>query len=577
MSVTPESLSTQIPRPNNTDQNPLFQTAASGNAENLAQDLRAKALSSLYFFTKVVCNFNALSPTFHFDRCQEIEDSIPDRKRGILWPRGHFKSTIIKSYILWRVVGGGWSLAHPEEPGFDYAVPSRDPRNIRFFMCGESDTRVVSALRNIKWHLTSNTMLRWLFPEICPPDINKTLWRDDAITLPRTLDYDEPTIRAVGVGTKVTGYHGDIFLFDDLIGDLAAASEATMGRANDYIEYVPGLANDPEQVEWLFGGTRWKYGKADTYGKLMDEVPFWRDAEGLPHGIKWFVYSALKEDGQPAFPERFSLATLKDLHSHLKDYKYSCQYLNTPATAEGGDFPDNLVKTFYGEDTFLVPTDGTPKCELKDLLRISFYDLSSGGASAQCENAIVILGTHSDGRRFVLDAFLRNCGYRAALEAWYRLNDQYQCYQNYYENKGAQKEIEELDALVRTNGCELCRQKEKEDPTYKAKPHRPLRMQGYGHEGFGGNKEDRVRHYLQGTVEEGRLYINAKLRPLRNQVVGFPHFHLKDGADATASAVHLSRSPMSETEIKTLEVEKEKRAVPPEARVHTDRCYGGYV
>jgi hypothetical protein len=457
-------------------------------------------------------------------------------------------------------------------------VPERDPRNLRIFLAGESDQRVVAALRNVKWHLESNKMLRWLFPQICPPDVNKTMWRDDAITLPRTMDFDEPTIRAVGIGTKVTGYHGNIFVWDDLIGEKAAASEAIMSAANDYIDYAIGLADNPEAVEWLFAGTRWKYGQADTYGKLMEEQPFWRDPAGQPHGIKWFVHSAFLEDGSPSFPERFSIATLEDIRKQQRDYKFSCQYLNTPSTPEGGDFPSSLVKTFIGEGDTITPSDGTPPCKLTDLLRISFYDLSSGGQSALCENAIVVLGTHPDGRRFALDAFLKNCGYREALEAWYRLNDQYKCYQNWYEKIGAQKEIEEFDLMVRANGCELCRRRQAANPDTKIPEHLKLRMQGYDHKGFSGNKDDRCRLYLQTTVEEGRLYINAKLAALRVQVTSFPHYHLRDGTDALATAVHLSRAPMASEERRSQEIELEQlKEMAPEARVHTDRCYGGYV
>ena len=175
---------TPVPPPNLRETSQIFQTAVTGKAEELREDLKQRALSSLYYFTKVVMGFNALSPQFHYDRCSEIQESISDLKRGFLWPRGHFKSTIVtKSYPLWRLAGGGWALAHPLTPEFDFKVASLDPRNARFFLAGESDNRVVAAMRNIKWHLESNKMLRWLFPEICPVDVNKTLWRDDAITL----------------------------------------------------------------------------------------------------------------------------------------------------------------------------------------------------------------------------------------------------------------------------------------------------------------------------------------------------------------------------------------------------------
>lgn len=565
------SLMLPIPPPNQTDRSDIYRTATSGNASELKDKMKEKALSSLYFFTKTVLNFDALSPNFHYDRCKEIQDSITDLKRGFLWPRGHFKSTIMKSYVLWRLCGGGF-------PTPDFNDPKLDPRNQRFLFIGESSDRVVRAIRNIKWHLTQNSMMLWLFPEVCPVDTGSLIWRDDEICIPRSVDYDESTLMGIGVGSKVTGFHGNTFVFDDVIGEKAAASDSVMLAANEMIDYAIGLADKPEDVEWLFVGTRWKFGRADAYGRLMEDQPFWQDSFGRPHGIKWFVHSAIKDDGTPAFPERFSIASLSDINRQLKDYKYSCQYLNTPATPEGGDFPETLVKTFVGQGSRIIPSDGSPEVDLNDLLRIGFYDLSSGGKSKDvCENAIVILGTHSDGRRFVLDAFLKNCGYREALEAYYRLNDQYILYQCWYENIGAQKELEELHALVLANGCEICRKRQEANPDVKIAPHRRFRLLGYNHKGFSGNKEDRIRLYLQGTVEEERLYVNAKLGSLKIQITSFPHYHLKDGVDSVASAVHLSRAPYGADEQESQDIDQELTAMPPEARVHTDRVYGGYA
>ena len=571
--------SVPLPRPNLAESHPIFQLASTGQADQMREELRARGRESLYYFSKVVMGFDKLSPNFHLDRCQEVQDSQWMLKRGFLWPRGHFKSTILtKSYPLWRLSGGGFKKINLDDS--PYSSPKTDPRNLRFYLQGESDTRVCAAVRNVKWHLQNNQMLRWLYPEIIPPDVNKTTWRDDEILLPRSLQFDESTIRAVGVKTRTTGYHGNVFIFDDIIGEKAAASEAEMEAANEALEYAFGLADDPEIVEWIFAGTRWKHGKADSYGKLIDEQPFWVDTDGRPHGIKWFIYSAIKDNGEPSFPERFSIPTLEEIRKQLKTYKFSCQYLNTPTPPEGGDFPDGLIKSFIGEGSILRPSDGTPPCDLKDLLRIAFYDLSSGGQSATCENFIVVLGTHADGRRFALDAFYKNCGYREALEGYYRLNDQYFCYQCWFESIGAQKEITSTDEqaiLLRKLNKNKCPYKEKEHGPECGKDHRKLRLQGYSHQGFKGNKEDRIRHYLQPTVEEGRLYLNAKLQHLRVQLTSFPHYHLVDGADALASAVHLSRPPLSSDEIKSQEIEAQQRQQPKEARVNTDRVYGGYA
>jgi len=552
---------------NNLDNSTIMQTAAEGKADQLRDELRGRALSSLYYFSKVVMNFRELSPTFHLPKCLEIQNTILDQRRGFLWPRAHFKSTIItKCYVLWRLVGGGCT-------DIDYTDIKKDPRNKRWLLIGEADERVTSAVHNIKWHIENNVMLKWLFPEIIPLDINKTTWRDDAILLPRSASFDEPSIRAVGIGTKITGYHGDGFIFDDVIGEKAAKSEADMKAAKDWIDYSPGLVNDPSTVEVLYAGTRWKHGNADVYGALMEELPFYRSEDGMPHGIEWFVYSAVLEDGTPSFPERFTIETLEDTRRQQKDYKFSCQYLNTPSTPAGADFPADLVKSYKietssdGKMNRIVPNDGTPPLSLGQLIRISFFDPSSGGKSADCENSIIGLGTASDGRQFVLKCFLKNCGYRAAIEAWHLMNDQFVFYKCGYEAVGSQKTIEEFITERRIyKKCNMC-----------DKQHRKLIPIGIRPPGGQMNKDERIRHFAQATIEEGKVYLGEGMFALRQQIINFPHFKLKDGLDALAYAIHMSTRPPDEEEVQEAREEHDAAFVDKASRVNTDQQYGGYV
>lgn len=548
------------------DTSPIMQLAAEGDASTLQAELRSRALSSLYYFAKVVMNNRDLSSSFHLPKCQELQESIWMKQRGLLWPRAHFKSTILKAYVLWRLVGGGWKH-------FDYNIPSLDPRNRRWLFVGESDDRVTSAIRNIKWHVENNQMLRWLFPQIIPADVNKTTWRDDAILLPRSMAFDEPAIRGIGVGTKVTGYHGDGFIFDDIIGEKAAKSEADMKAAKEWLDFWPGLVNDWSYVEQIFAGTRWKHDTADVYGALMDEQPFVvNETTGQPSGIKWFVYSALLENDEPAFPERFSKATLAQILTVQKDYKFSCQYLNTPSSPSGADFPPEQLRSYRieernGKRDLIVPTDGSAPIRLSQLNRITFLDPSSGGKSAECENAIICLGTAADGRHFVLKAFLKNCGYRAIIEHWHQINDQFVCHSNYYEAVGAQKEIESFISLRQIFlKCTFCE-----------KVHRKLMPIGIKPPGGTMNKDERIRLFLQPTVEENRLYLHEEMFSLRKQVTNFPHMKLKDGIDALAYAVNNARRPSTDEEILEDKEQLTLATALASPRVNTDRQYGGYA
>jgi hypothetical protein len=161
---------------------------------------------------------------------------------------------------------------------------------------------------------------------------------------------------------------------------------------------------------------------------------------------------------------------------------------------------------------------------------------------------------------------MKNCGYRQIIEDWHNMNDQFVCSMNKYEKVGAQKTLEEFiieRQLYKT--CSVC-----------GKQHRKLIPVGVQPAG-GKDKDDRIRAYLQPTVEEKRLYLSQRDAALRVQVVAFPHFHLKDGIDALAYAVHESRRPSSESEMLDDREALNVATMAHTPRVSTDRAYGGYA
>jgi len=369
----------------------VLQMAASGDATQLWDTLRQRALDSLFFFAKVVLGYKDLSPNLHLEFCEIIQERRKFRKHGYLMPRGHFKSTIIsKCYPLW--------------------LACHDPE-IRVLIVGESDTVATKNMRDIKWNLLNNQMLNWLFPEIIPPDTNKTKWTDSEILLPRHGTYDESTIIMIGVGAKTTGFHYDVIIYDDMIGEKASKSEAEMNSCINWFKLAPGLLNDPKLGEEVLIGTRWKHGKADLYGYIMSEMPEETQESGRAIGFQWYVRSAI-EDGTPIFPERFNIEVLDEIRKREGDYFFSCQYMNDPTAPGATDFDaaDLQEYTVSNDKKTLIPCDGTPPVHLSGLLRFSYLDPSAGGKDAKAENAIIYTGHAADGRIFVLIERSARCG-----------------------------------------------------------------------------------------------------------------------------------------------------------------------
>src|SRR5438477_25159 len=88
-----------------TDSTTIIQLGKEGRADDMRAMLRDKAYRSLYYFTKVVLGYKELTVQLHLPWCDYIQNTARTvRQRGLLQPRGHFKSTIGKGYALWRVL-----------------------------------------------------------------------------------------------------------------------------------------------------------------------------------------------------------------------------------------------------------------------------------------------------------------------------------------------------------------------------------------------------------------------------------------------------------------------------------------
>src|SRR5215831_13854708 len=185
-------------------------------------------------------------------------------------------------------------------------------------------------------------------------------------------------------------------------------------------------------------------------------------------------------------------------------YLFNANMMNDPSAMEGADFPDDWVKSYrVSEDRkAVVLCDTGERLDVSSMVRLSVYDPSSGGKSAEAENAIVVIGSDYKGRIIVLDRWSKNCGFAAAIEQWHKMNDKWKCWQNWFEAVGAHKEVDELIRMRENDPCRFCK-----NIHLKIRPRQVLPPSG--------SKEDRIRDFAQLAFEEGRVYIGEHMTDLR--------------------------------------------------------------
>jgi hypothetical protein len=289
-------------------------------------------------------------------------------------------------------------------------------------------------LASIKHHFETNELLRALFPEVIPPDLNKTAWSAQRATLQRTTSRPEPTFDTIGVGGTVVGRHYDEIICDDLVAKNAmenarSGNWSIMYQVNRWINQLnPLLSINADPFPSIrFIGTRWWSGdsydhieaafgygeepkrfrlKAKTStGKLVTrevyrrgDLAIWRQA-GL-------------ENGKEEFPKIWSMERMEKVR-YMDPEFYSCNIQNDPTEGAVRVFQDDWIRYWqYVDKGTLVytDTDGRKVFTKPDALhKLISVDPAFTSGEEGARSAIVVLGTdQATGKHLVLEALAQH-------------------------------------------------------------------------------------------------------------------------------------------------------------------------
>lgn len=279
--------------------------------------LRRKGLEDLYIFNKFVLDVEkGKEPLglFHKELCHFVTDDI-HRKKLLLLPRGHLKSTLITiGYCVQRIV--------------------KNP-NIKILILNATWQMAVDFLSEIKRHLTQNEYLRELYPDVAAAADNPEEWAQDRITLKRTdNNIKGPTVWAAGVESNLVGSHPDLIIFDDVVNRDNSQTREHMEKV--ILRYKDALDLLEPGGQLIVIGTRWS--EADLYSWLLD-----KDA-GIVKSYDVMIKKAYTgnidtgEDFEALWPAKFTTKELKDRLREKGSYEFSAQYMNDPIPAEDADF-----------------------------------------------------------------------------------------------------------------------------------------------------------------------------------------------------------------------------------------------
>lgn len=464
------------------------------------KEMRELALNSLYFFAKAILGWDWLEPHVHREPGEMLEDETNKRLQFTL-PRGFIKTTFLTiSYAIWRAL----------PPREEYAEqnltdPLHDP-NVRILIVQNTIGNARKRINVIRTQFENNVLLQRLFPEIIPEKFqgSNRRWSDSHAQIERTESHPEATWEAAGVGTSLVSRHYSEIIEDDIIaprkdditGTEAMPTREEVEKAIGFHRSAISLLANPKDGRIINIGTRWS--KFDVIQYIIDEQ--------MPP-YKRFELSALDENGNPTYPERFDKETLEGIKAEQGTYIFSSQYLNKPYDSSKMVFKPNWIRK---------------RKTMPDLSEMKIYtsvDPAIGQKKDNDYSVILTAGVTAYRELCVLEYVRRKLNPSEIIAEIFNHNGVYSPLKVIIESTAWQAALAHFTRKEALERLEYL-------PIVEFKPKRA--------------KETRIRG-LQPIAQREKLFIRPYHKELYTELIDFPYGNHDDIADALAQVkIHAS-------------------------------------
>lgn len=350
---------------------------------------QAKLLAerSLYAFSMIYMGGNILKPRPHGLFCNFLQD-IPGRRKLLLAPRNHLKTTISKSLVLHLLIQpDGYNCYFPTTMG---SLSHTDGRSTRILLASKGADLSAQKLGSIKTWCESSQLLKATWPHVFwqNPEKQAPKWNQESLQFQRAEIFDQATVEIVGVGGVITGQHFNCHIHDDLVDEKDRFSPTTMERAYNWFHASRALFDGVETGVELVLGTHWA--NNDIYVRMieheldMDVMRFsalidTRTGQPFSQVDDKTKLTDLPQYIQALWPEgpSTSLSGLQKIRTDLiaagKGDLFALNYLNDPLHSSIVDFDISQLRYFTKTDN-TITFDSDPR---DDTLRESYLNDAS--------------------------------------------------------------------------------------------------------------------------------------------------------------------------------------------------------
>lgn len=395
------------------------------NARELAKEQYAKLISGknksaiiaelgkrdLFFLLVYILGIKVADNDWVFDRCREVSNN-PNGYLD-LWPREHFKTTIITTALTIQDI-------------------LNDP-DITVGIFSFNRTASKSCLRSIKWQFESNDKLKMLYPDICydDPASQSPKWsEDEGIIVKRKSLAKEATVEAWGlIDSMPTGKHYRVRVYDDVVTRESVNTSEMTKKVNESFDLSMNLGTSVYGDDIIRGvGTR--YGYFDTYHYLLERGVF-----------KERLYAVTKNGSIDGEPWMWTRDYLDDKIRKMGPYVAACQLFNKPVmdgeqifNIDDIRYWDNRKELWDGKlNIYIVVDPATSKKKSSDY------------------TVMWVIGTGVDNNYYVIDCIRDRLSPTEKVDNLFKLVKKYKPIKVGYEKYGMQSDIDMIKEAMRRN------------------------------------------------------------------------------------------------------------------------------
>lgn len=382
------------------------------------EQARFKSRSDLHYLAKQLLGYERITDHIHRRMAADI-DTPKYRFKLLLWPRGHFKSTLAtESFSIQKLL--------------------RDP-NERILITNVKLENSRKFLRTISHHFTGSPKFRWAWRdwwvnEYASPYHKAELgdrldWvtrsTQDELMLLRPYAGREASVTTGALDSSAVSQHYSTIIADDLVNREYVRTQDMVEKSILYFKDILDLLDADGDLVVI--GTRWSH--VDLYSWIINEfggraslrvpegiveAPIVELADKTPEEDKdWMISVMPTSPENPIFPEEYNRKALEDLLHAKGPYEFGAQYLLNPTPSEHQKFSTDWINWM----------DELPS--IRDLTTCITVDPAISLKDEADRTAIVVCGYDKSNNMYLLDGLNERVTEDELLEELYNLATKY--------------------------------------------------------------------------------------------------------------------------------------------------------